>query len=98
MLQGILTSSVDLDAFLPTTHHEGLTPLSVASIANQPSVCTQLIKLGAQVDKVNIGGVSALHWAVLAENLNTVKVMLGNGARLDVMDSKVPVRLLIGDD
>lgn len=90
-LQIVLEHSahISLNASLPCDNSQGLTPLTVASITNNLSVCKLLVKSGADVNYVDSGGLCALHWAVLADNFNIVKFLLANGAKPDIMDSEV---------
>ena len=89
-LQTILASPMNLDTLSPTTHYpEGVTPLSAAIIAHQAPVSSQLLKSGAQVNRVDPKGTTALHWAVLTENSGIVKLLLANGAKPDKLDAEV---------
>lgn len=82
-------TEIDLNATLPCHNDQGLTPLTLASISNNPPVSKLLIKTGADVDQLDSQGCSALHWAVLASHASTIKVLLGHGAKPDIRDSEV---------
>ena len=97
MVQLVLdnASSLNLDTPLPCANNQGLTPLCVASLSNDTSGCQLLIKAGADVNRMDSVGRCALHWAVLANQLNTVKILLSNGAKIDLTDPKVKCLLSI---
>jgi len=58
----------------------GLTPLMLAAAADQVEVVGMLIKAGAELDRVDIGGLSALHKAAQSGAARAVTSLLDGGA------------------
>lgn len=81
-LQLVLSSGcgLNLDAPLPCTNGQGLSPLAVASLAPTPFCCELLVKAGADINWTDELGRTALHWAVLGGQVNSVKVLLKHNA------------------
>ena len=92
-VQLVITTDPELDLDAPLscgdTNEQGLTPLAVATFSNAPLVCELLIKAGAGVNSTDALQRSPLHWAVLRNNLSTVRVLLKHGASAELADQKV---------
>lgn len=72
-----------------STNEQGFTPLSAAVLSNVPQVCGLLIKAGAGVNSTDALERSSLHWAVLANHLSSVKLLIKNGASAELIDKQV---------
>ncbi len=82
-------TNINLNVPLPCDGNQGFTPLGVASLYNNTPACESLIQAGADVDQCDSYGCCALHWAVLASHLSTVKLLLKHGAKRNQGDAKV---------
>lgn len=58
----------------------GFTPLIECAIAGRLDVAEDLVSRGVAIDKRDIAGRSALHWAVDNNNLELAKLLLAHGA------------------
>jgi Ankyrin repeats (3 copies) len=58
----------------------GFTPLIETSIANQFEIAQALITKGVQINKHDVTGRSALHWAIDNNNVELSKLLLKSGA------------------
>ena len=65
------------------------TALSWAALTNQTDVVRYLLKKGANVDKQDRRGVTALHEASACPNNHTdvIRILLQHGARKDIKDN-----------
>lgn len=63
---------------------EGNSPFMVACSRNIPFLASLYIKLGADVNKPNNNGEYPVMHAALAKNIELVKLLVDNGAKLDV--------------
>ncbi|MGQ3892447.1 Dot/Icm T4SS effector AnkH/LegA3 [Legionella sp. CNM-4043-24] len=58
----------------------GFTPLIECAITRQPDIAAQLITRGVDVNKVDVAGRTALHWAVDNNDLELTRLLLTHGA------------------
>lgn len=58
----------------------GFTPLIETAITRQPKIAQALLERGVNVNKADVTGRTALHWAVDNEDLDMVRVLLQHGA------------------
>ncbi len=58
----------------------GFTPLIETAIARQPEIAKVLIEHGADVNKTDVTGRGALHWAVDNDDLRLTRLLLDHGA------------------
>jgi ankyrin repeat protein len=63
-----------------------LTPLMLAAHDGNPSIARHLLKAGAEVNAVDGGGVTALHWAVKRDRKELVDFLLEAGAEPNTKD------------
>lgn len=66
----------------------GDTPLVWASEMGNTSVVKWLLNMGADLNKCEYDGWSALHWAARNGHIEVTKVLVSHGAHLDQQDSK----------
>ena len=67
----------------------GNTALIRAAAANNFEVVIRLIELRANVNKVNNFGETALHYAIQNNNFEITTILLGNGAKPDLLKNKI---------
>ena len=77
-------SGTDLDSHQPDI---GVTPLTIAAIANQPAASAWLIDNGADVNTLNRDGGTALHVAILVGQAEVAEKMLAAGADVSIPTS-----------
>ncbi len=67
---------------------KGISPLMLAAAHREPAVIELLLKAGADVNAVDIRGMTPLHYAAASEarNAKTLKMLLAAGARPEVRD------------
>lgn len=58
----------------------GFTPLIECAITRQPNIAEQLLSRGVMVNKADVTGRTALHWAVDNEDIAMVRLLLQHGA------------------
>jgi hypothetical protein len=58
----------------------GFTPLIECAITRQPNIAEQLLALKVDVNKPDVTGRTALHWAVDNADMDLVRLLLDNGA------------------
>lgn len=70
------------------------TPLVLAAKINATAVIAQLLAAGAAVNTKDYRDFTALHYACLYRNEEAIKILLANGARLDMEDAfgKLPLQ------
>jgi ankyrin repeat protein len=91
--------AIDVNA----AHQGGGTPILLASHGNLPGVVSRLLKMGAEVDKVNALGFSSLHMAIDGGNGHIAKILVDAGARVDRPDmvfgmTSLHLAVVVGDD
>lgn len=64
----------------------GFTPLIESVIARRPSVAEELVRRGVQVNKEDVLGRTALHWAVDQDDLPFARFLLSKGADANSYD------------
>jgi len=67
----------------PNQEDKGSTPLIVASSNGDIEIVQLLLTNGANINKTNRLGYSAIHWATRTNKLEMVKFLLSEGASLD---------------
>jgi len=73
--------------FANSRNEKGLTPLHYAAILNLPHALTKLIECGAIVRKDDELGRTALHWACLLGNTESVRILMKNGATRELQNT-----------
>lgn len=68
------------DESLDDIDEYGFTPLIETAITRQPHIAVELIKRGVDVNKPDVTGRTALHWAVDNHDLKLVHILLQSGA------------------
>jgi ankyrin repeat protein len=76
--------SVKDGAFIEITTGSGWTPLIGACASGNAKVASELIAMGADVNRVEQDGWSSLHFAAINGFEETVDVLLAAGARTDI--------------
>lgn len=80
----LLERGADINA---KTLDTGFTPLMTAAWYNNDQAASYLIVKGADLNKQNAIGQTALHIAVVRENTNLISLLLRSGARWDILDN-----------
>ena len=72
------------------------TPLMFAALGNnKSSSCSTLIECGAEVDRQDICGLTALHVACYHGNKSAASVLLNKGASVCIFDNTVSTNILL---
>lgn len=64
-------------------HEDKLTLLQISVVYDQQEIFTYLLTLGADINKKNVNGISALHLAIFRNNFEFVKLLIKEGAIID---------------
>jgi ankyrin repeat protein len=64
-------------------HEDKLTLLQISVVYDQQEIFTYLLTLGADINKKNVNGISALHLAIFTNNIEFVKLLIKEGAIID---------------
>jgi len=99
-LQQLLQTDVDVN-FL---HHKtGMTPLMTAAHAGRAAAVELLLQHNADPNLRAIDNASALHWACLYGDVQTVKMLINAGAELNIRrqvdrddDGPAPIHMALG--
>ena len=83
MVKKHLANKVDIDAPDP---HNGLTPLTWASITGNTEIATYLLKAGARINSKNRDSGTPLHEAAFTGQDEIVELLLQNGADVEALD------------
>ncbi len=65
----------------------GLTPLMLASIANEPILINLLLEYGADINAADNDGWTALMWAAQFGQLEAIQILLDNKADINAIDN-----------
>eukprot|EP00730_Choanoeca_flexa_P002516 TRINITY_DN11078_c0_g1_i1.p1 TRINITY_DN11078_c0_g1~~TRINITY_DN11078_c0_g1_i1.p1 ORF type:complete len:1134 (+),score=123.20 TRINITY_DN11078_c0_g1_i1:36-3404(+) len=74
----LLQSCPQLD--INVTDEAGMTPLMWAAYNNAPKMIKRLLKLGAELNEKDIDGKTAMHWAVHADSVTCLKMIITHDA------------------
>lgn len=77
---------MDYDCAINQDFYFGMTPLMMACYADANKAAAQLVAYGADLDKVDMDGVSALMYAASKNNPMLVQLLLRNGADKSIKD------------
>lgn len=82
----------------PNIEDNGKTPLIIASLKDRADIVTMLIEHGADVNAIDGFGRTALSWAVVGNSREAARILISNGANVNIRDNRKLTPLNLAPD
>ena len=88
-VRSAVQAGADINASYAEAFPRGASPLGMAAFIGSESVAEALIELGADLERADDRGNTALTWAILGKHVALARMLLSSGASTEALDEEV---------